>query len=296
MILECAAMPLTAPAMILALLTVYLVWGSTYLAIRFALESFPPFWFAGARFAIAGLLFYGWLRLRGVPAPTPRQWGSAALLGLLLLTAGNGGVVYAQQWVGSALAATMVATLPLWAALFAGLWGRWPRGMEWLGLLIGFVGIVLLNLEGDFRANPWMALVLVGASASWAFGSLYSRRIDVAPGPMNAASQMLAGGAWMLTISIVRGEELMVTPTLKAVLAVAYLIVFGSILAFSAYMWLVSNAKPTVATSYAYVNPVVALGLGMLFAGERLGAVGFIAMGLILAGVALLLNVREKVD
>ena len=294
--LECAPMPLRSPAVILALLTVYLVWGSTYLAIRFALESFPPFFFAGVRFAIGGLLFYAWLRARGTPAPSARQWGSAALLGLLLLTVGNGGVVYAQQWVGSALAATMIATLPLWAALFAGLWGRWPRGLEWVGLAIGFLGIVLLNLEGDFVANPLMALVLIVASASWAFGSLYSRRIDIAPGAMNAATQMLTGGIWMLGISLVRGEELAVTPSLKAVLAVAYLIVFGSILAFSAYVWLVANVKPTVATSYAYVNPVVALMLGMAFAGERLGAVGFVAMAMILAGVALLLNVDEKVD
>ena len=289
-------MPLRSPAVLAALLTVYLVWGSTYLAIRFALESFPPFFFAGIRFAVGGLLFYAWLRARGAPAPTRRQWGSAALLGLLLLTVGNGGVVIAQQHVGSALAATMVATLPLWAALFAGLWGRWPRGLEWLGLAIGFVGIVLLNLEGDFVANPMMALVLIVASASWAFGSLYSRRIDIAPGMMNAATQMLMAGIWLLGLSLLRGEALAVTPSLKAVLAVAYLTVFGSILAFSAYVWLVANVKPTVATSYAYVNPVVALMLGMAFAGERLGAVGFVAMAMILAGVALLLNVDEKVD
>jgi drug/metabolite transporter (DMT)-like permease len=287
---------LKSPAVVVALLTVYLVWGSTYLGIRFALESFPPFFFAGIRFAVAGLLLYAWLRMRGAAPPSARQWGAAFLLGLLLLTVGNGGVVYAQQWVGSALAATMVATLPLWAALFAGLWGRWPRGLEWLGLAIGFLGIVLLNREGDFAANPLMALLLIVASASWAFGSLYSRRIDIAPGMMNAATQMLAGGIWLLSISLVRGETLAVTPSLKAMLAVAYLIVFGSLVAFSAYVWLVANVKPTVATSYAYVNPVVALMLGMTFAGERLGAVGFVAMAMILAGVALLLNVDEKVD
>lgn len=284
-------MPLKTPAVIVALLTVYLVWGSTYLAIRFALESFPPFFFAGLRFAIAGLLFYGWLRATGTPAPTARQWGSAVLLGLLLLAIGTGGVAYAQQSVGSALTATMVATLPLWAALFAGLWGRWPRGLEWLGLAIGFLGVVLLNLEGDFAANPWMALVLIAASASWAFGSLYSRRIDIAPGRMNAATQMLTASVWLMAFSLLRGEELALTPSLKSVLAVAYLIVFGSIVAFSAYVWLVANVKPTVATSYAYVNPVVALVLGMTFAGERLGVTGFIAMGLVLGGVALLLNV-----
>ncbi len=286
--------PLQSAAVIAALATVYIVWGSTYLAIKFALESFPPFFFAGIRFAMGGLLFYGWLRLNGQPAPTAAQWRSAALLGLLLLTAGNGGVVYAQQWVGSALAATMVATVPLWAALFAGLWGRWPQRLEWLGLAIGFGGIVLLNLEGDFVAKPLMALVLACAAASWAFGSLYSRRLDLAPGAMNPATQMLFGGLWMLSISLFRGEALMVTPTLKSTLAVVYLALIGSILAFSAYAWLVRNTKPTVATSYAYVNPVVAVMLGMGFAGETIGAVGFLAIGLILSGVALLLQQGAK--
>ena len=272
------------------MLVVYVVWGSTYLAIRFALESFPPFFFAGIRFAVAGVLFYLWLRMRGHAPPTPVQWRSAALLGLLLLTAGNGGVVYAQQYVGSALAATMVATVPLWAALFAGLWGRWPVRLEWVGLAIGFAGIVLLNLEGDFVAKPLMALVLAAAAASWAFGSLYSRRIDVAAGPMNAATQMLMAGIFMLAISLFRGEVVTGAPSMKSVLAVVYLIVFGSILAFSAYVWLVANTRSTVATSYAYVNPLVAVALGMTLAGERIGVIGFIAIGLVLAGVALLLR------
>lgn len=273
-----------------ALLIVYLVWGSTYLAIRFALESFPPFFFAGIRFAVAGLLFYGWLRLRGRPAPSAAQWRSAALLGLMLPAIGNGGVVFAQQWVASGLAATMVATLPLWAALFAGVWGRWPGPVEWLGVAIGLAGVALLNLEGDFAAHPLAALVLVLAAASWAFGSLYSRRIEVAPGSMNAATQMLFGGVWLMAASLAAGEELRTTPTLFSWIAVAYLVVFGSIVAFSAYIWLVNNVRSTVATSYAYVNPLVAVVLGMAFAGERIGAVGSVAIGLVLAGVALLLN------
>jgi drug/metabolite transporter (DMT)-like permease len=282
--------PLKPLAVALALATVYVVWGSTYLAIKFALESFPPFFFAGIRFAVAGLLYYTWLRASGKPSPTPMQWRSAALLGVMLLTAGNGGVVYAQQYVGSALAATMVATVPLWAALFAGLWGRWPVRTEWLGLVIGFAGIVLLNLEGDFVARPMMALVLAMAAASWALGSLYSRRIDVAPGAMNAATQMLCAGAFMLLISIGRGEELAVVPSLKSVLAVVYLVFIGSILAFSAYVWLVAHTRPTVATSYAYVNPMVAVVLGVTLGGEHLAWEGLLAIAVILTGVALLLR------
>lgn len=289
-------MPLKSVAVVGALLVVYLVWGSTYLAIKFALESFPPFFFAGIRFATAGLLFYLWLRWRGAASPTPTQWRSAALIGLLLPAIGNGGVVYAQQFVGSALAATMVATVPLWAALFAGLWGRWPVRMEWVGLAIGFGGIVLLNLEGDFAARPLMALILAVSAASWAFGSLYTRRIDTAPGAMNAATQMLFGGAWMMVFSLVRGETLAVTPTLKATLAVLYLIVFGSILAYSAYVWLIAHTRPTVATSYAYVNPVVAVVLGITLGGESIALAGYLAIGLVLAGVALLLHegARQK--
>lgn len=277
-------------AVVAALATVYFVWGSTYLAIKFALESFPPFFFAGLRFALAGLLFYTWLRATGHAAPTSRQWRSAALLGLLLLTAGNGGVVYAQQYVGSGLAATMVATAPLWAALFAGLWGRWPVRMEWLGLVIGFLGILLLNLEGDFAARPLMALLLTLAAASWAFGSLYSRRIDVAPGLMSPATQMLFAGAFMLTISALRGEVVTGDPSLRSVLAVAYLVLVGSILAFSAYMWLVVNTRPTVATSYAYVNPMVAVMLGVTLGGESLSLIGILAIAVILSGVAVLLR------
>lgn len=282
--------PLKSAGVIGALLIVYVVWGSTYLAIRFALESFPPFWFAGVRFAVGGLLFYAWLRATGYPPPTARQWRSAALLGLLMLTAGNGSVVYAQQWVGSALAATMVATVPLWAALFAGVWGRWPARLEWVGLAIGFAGIVLLNLEGDFQAKPLMALLLVIAAASWAFGSLVTRRLDAAPGLMNAATQMLMAGILLCGLSLALGERVVGVPSVKSVAAVAYLIVFGSIVAYSAYVWLVSNTRATVATSYAYVNPLVAVLLGMSLASERIGFIGFAAIGLILTGVAMLLH------
>jgi drug/metabolite transporter (DMT)-like permease len=198
--------------------------------------------------------------------------------------------VYAQQFVGSGLAATMVATAPLWAALFAGLWGRWPVRMEWLGLVIGFLGILLLNLEGDFAARPLMALILTLAAASWAFGSLYSRRIDVAPGLMSPATQMLFAGAFMLTISALRGEVVTGDPSLRSILAVVYLVLVGSILAFSAYMWLVVNTRPTVATSYAYVNPMVAVLLGVTLGGESLSLIGMLAIGVILSGVAVLLR------
>lgn len=273
---------------VLALLAVYLVWGSTYLAIRFALEGYPPLFFPGLRFIAAGGVLYLLLRLRGVAAPTPRQWRNVALIGVLLLNVGNGGVVIAERWVGSALAATAVATVPLWAAVFAGIWGHWPVRMQWLGMVIGFAGIVVLNLGGDFAANPAAALLLTVASATWAFGSVWSRRLDLPKGLMSSACQMLAAGVVFIAASALRGESWTLLPGARAVGALLYLTVFGSLLAFSAYMFLVQNVTPSLATSYAYVNPVVALLLGLTLGGEHIVRSGYIAIALVLLGVALI--------
>src|SRR3954465_11006704 len=148
----------------IALIIIYTVWGSTYLAIRIGLEGFPPFLMAGARFVVAGALMYVYFRVRGVPNPTRKEWGASAIVGLLLLLGGNGMVTFAEQWVASGVAALAVATVPIFAALFAGLWGRWPSGREWLGLGVGFAGVILLNLEGDMRASPIGALALFFAT------------------------------------------------------------------------------------------------------------------------------------
>jgi drug/metabolite transporter (DMT)-like permease len=150
---------------VLALTAVYLIWGSTYLGIRVALEGFPPLLMTGMRFTIAGSVLYAGLRVRGAPAPSRVQWRDGALLGVLLLVLGNGGVVVAEQWVASGLAALSVATVPIWAALFAGLLGRWPSRLEWVGLALGFGGIVLLNLGGNMRAQPIGAIILAVAAA-----------------------------------------------------------------------------------------------------------------------------------
>ena len=148
----------------LALLSVYLIWGSTYLAVRIAIESFPPLFMSGIRFLIGGGLLYTILRLRGTPAPTWRQWLWAAIIGSLLLSICQGGVAFAQQWITSGLAAIGIATIPLWTALFTGIWGHWPKKQEWFGLIVGMVGVILLNLEGNLRANPvGAALVLLAA-------------------------------------------------------------------------------------------------------------------------------------
>ena len=204
-----------------------------------------------------------------------------------MLVGGNGSVTVAEQWVPSGLAALMVATVPLWAALFAGLWGQWPTRLEWLGLALGFGGVALLNLEGEVRASPVGALLLLLAPFLWALGSIWSRYLPLPPGGMAAAAQMLAGGGLLLLLSWGAGERLEGVPPPRALGAFAYLVVFGSLVAFSAYAYVLRTLRPALATSYAYVNPLVAVLLGVFVGGEALGAAGFAAMTVILAAVAL---------
>lgn len=191
-----------------ALLTLYIAWSSTYLAIRFSLESFPPFFVAGSRYMLVGAAMYLYLRRRGAPAPTRPQWLSASTVGAFLLMGGTGGVVYAEQWVGSGLAALVLATTPLWTVLFSGIWRQWPRRTEWIGIVLGLAGIVLLNLEGDLRAYPAGAVLLVLAAASWSFGSVLSTRLALPSGAMASASQMFTGGLVVLLASLLSGESI----------------------------------------------------------------------------------------
>ncbi|PTL82960.1 drug/metabolite exporter YedA [Vitiosangium sp. GDMCC 1.1324] len=280
--------------LLFCLFALYVVWGSTYLAIHWALEGgFPPFLMAGLRFTLAGLILYTVLRLRGDAHPSARQWGAGAVLGFLLLVMGNGSVVFAQQWVPSGVAALVVGSVPLWTALFSGLFGQWPGRAERWGLAIGFCGIILLNLGSDMSGNLWAAFALLVGPVSWAFGSIWSRRLPLAAGLMSSATQMLTGGAMFLLLSFVRGEHLAALPPARALLSVGYLVVFGSLVAFSAYGFLLRNARPAVATSYAYVNPMVAVLLGSFFAGESLSTFGMLAMGAILGAVVLITRARR---
>jgi drug/metabolite transporter (DMT)-like permease len=278
----------------LALLALYFVWGSTYLAIRVGLSSFPPFLMASIRFLCAGGALYAFLRWRGMAAPTRMQWANSAVTGTLLLGLGNGLVCYAEQSVASGLAAVAVAAMPLFAAVFGGLYGQWPRRMEWLGLGVGFAGVVLLNLGGSMTGAPLGALALVVAAAAWAFGSVWSRRRNMPPAAMNTAAQMLTGGVVLLVFALLTGERLPAAPTLSASLAVAYLAVAGSLVGFSAYLYLLNTVRPALATSYAYVNPPVAVLVGALFAGEAVHPLDLVAMAVILAGVGLIAFARER--
>lgn len=278
---------------IAAMISLYFIWGSTYLGILWALEGFSTFMLGGIRFLIAGILLLVVLALRGTPLPSPRQWLNAGAVGILLLVGGNGGVMIAEHTVSSGLVAVVVASVPLWAALFAGLFGRWPTRLEWVGLVIGFVGVAALVLEGDFRANPLSMLIVVGGTMCWSFGSVWGRRLEMPKGLMASAAQMVMAGVAFMVISIASGEPIL-APTPRAIGALIYLITFGSLIGYTAYGYLLSKVRTTLATSYAYVNPIVAILLGVGLAGESITWLGIGAMVVILASVAMLAVARDR--
>jgi len=279
---------------ILSLLSLYILWGGTYLAMRIALHGFPPFILAGVRQLTAGVILFVVLWLRKHELPTRKQWLTAIIVGGLLLVVGNGGVVFAEQWVSSGLAALALGAIPLWAALFSGLFGRWPTRIEWFGLGLGFFGLVLLNLENGMYANPLGAIVLFIAPIGWAFGSILSQYLPSPKGLMASASQMLAGGVLLFIVGFGSGERMTSMPGPGSWAAMAYLIIGGSLIAFSAYGYLLSHVRPALATSYAYVNPLIAVGLGVAMAGETLSLIGVLAMLTILSGVGLVSLGRDR--
>ncbi|HEY1846388.1 MAG TPA: drug/metabolite exporter YedA [Buttiauxella sp.] len=274
--------------LIAALFALYIIWGSTYFAIAIGVKSWPPFMMAGVRFMTAGILLMSVLLLRGHRLPALRPMLNAALIGVLLLAVGNGFVTVAEhQHVPSGIAAVMVATVPLFTLCFSRLFGIPTRKLEWLGIAIGLAGIVLLNSGGNLSGNPWGALLILIGSLSWAFGSVYGSRIELPTGLMAGAVEMLAAGMMLLCAAALTGERLTAMPTPAGFFAVGYLALFGSIIAISAYMYLIRNVTPAVATSYAYVNPVVAVLLGTGFAGESLSPVEWLALGVIIFAVLL---------
>jgi len=280
---------------LLALVSLYLFWGSTYYAIRVAIDAFPPLVMAGARHLAAGLVLLPLLLLRGSRFPDPQEWGAGFLVGTLLLLGGNGGVSLAEQWVGTGLSSLVVATVPLWMLLFAGFLGHRATRREWLGIGLGLAGVGLLSLEGDFAASPLGFLLLVGASVSWAFGSIWSSRLPMAPGLMGAATQMLGGGLVMLGVGFSAGERWPSHYPPASVAGWLYLVVFGSLFGFTAFLYLLNRVRPALTSSYAYVNPVIAMVLGMTLLGERLSPLGVAATAVILGGVALTLSPRRGV-
>ncbi|SMB94473.1 drug/metabolite exporter YedA [Deinococcus hopiensis] len=280
------------PAVLVSLALVYVVWGSTYFGIKVAIESLPPLGMLGLRFLVAGAVLFAFLRLRGAAMPTLRQWSASAAVGLLLLGGGTGLVTLAERDASSSVAALVIAVSPLFAALFGRLWGERTSGREWLGIGVGLLGIALLNV-GELHATPLAALLLILAPLCWTFGSQWSRRLPLPAGLMGSAAEMLAGGVILMGLSLTTGEHWK-APTSASLWALAYLTVFGSLVAYSAYMYLVAHTRPALATSYAYVNPVVAVLLGVGFGGEHLSALGWGALGVILTGVVLVAWPRKE--
>jgi drug/metabolite transporter (DMT)-like permease len=279
---------------VVAFAVVCVVWGSTYFGIRVALEGFPPFFLGAARFLVAGALLFAFARWRGEPAPRAREWGSALVTGMLFFVVGNGLVNMAEQSVSSGLASVLVATMPLWVTLFGRLFGaRISRG-ELAGVVLGLVGVVVLNLGGELRASPGGALCALLAPMGWALGSVASARMPLPRGMMRTAAQMMAGGAGMAVVSFATREHMAGIPSLRASVALAYLCIFGSLLGFSAYTYLLANTRPAVATSYAYVNPVIAVVLGVALAGEQLGPTSLVGAGIVLAAVVLVGRARRS--
>ncbi len=287
---------LPRPAVLLAFAAVYVLWGSTYLAIRVAIETLPPFLMAGTRFLAAGAVLFIWARLRGAAAPTARQWLAAVLAGGLMLGVGNGGVVWAEQSVPSGLAAVLVATVPVWVALADWLrpGGVRPTVPALVGLVLGLAGVAWLagpGMRGGADGSTAGAVALILASVSWSVGSVYARHAPKPPSPlMGAAAQMFGGGCFLSLGGLLAGEVGRFDPgrvTAASLLAVGYLFVFGSLVAYTAFSWLLRQVRPTLVATYAFVNPVVAVFLGWALAGERLPAEALLAGGAVVLSVAL---------
>ena len=281
-----------APArnlLVAALLACYLVWGSTYLAIRVALTSFPPFFQMGTRFLAAGALLFAWVAWRGGPWPTGRQWRNAAVVGILMLGAGMGLTATAEQHVGSGLVAAFIAVTPILVCLWGLAFRQRPRRLEVAGMVVGLLGVLLLVRGASFGAVPAAIACMAGATLAWSLGTVLSTtRLPLAPGAVGFASEMLCGGAALMAVSLVLGEQPKWPPQASAVFAWAWLVVGGSLVAFSAYLYLLAHASAALATSYAFVNPVIALLLGVAFANEAVSGGEWFACGVILLGVVLI--------
>ena len=286
--------PGNARLVLLSLLAVYVIWSSTYLALRFVVEAMPPLMAGGGRFIVAGAMLYAFLLWRGAPHPTAREWMLSVPVGALMLLGGNGFVSLADQHVSSGSAAVMVATMPLFAAGFGVALGERPARREWLGLVLGFAGVVWLSIGSDLRGSPWATLLLVMSPVCWAIGSMIARRVALPKGLMSAATQMVGGGLVSLLVGLAIGESMPGHYEAKAVGALVYLVIFGSIVAFSAYTYLLRNASASLAMSYAYVNPALAVLLGVFAGAETLYPSTIPATGLIVAGVALLVTTRTR--
>lgn len=287
---------------IAAFASIYLVWGSTYLAIRYAVETMPPFVMGGARFLVSGALLYAWARYKGAPKPTRLHWRNAVIAGAFLLLGGNGAVVWAEQYVPSGLTALLVSILPFWLVIIE--WARPPRrrpsGLVLAGLVLGFIGIIVLIGPGNISGNGDIPLlgapVLILGSLSWAIGSFWSRDAKLPEsGLLTTGMEMLGGGVLLLIAGALSGElgRLDIHNVSKAsTIGLLYLITFGSLIGFTSYIWLLDKVSPARLGTYAYVNPIVAVLLGWAIAGESLTIRTGVAAAIVICAVALITSAR----
>ena len=293
--------PTAKTRIVAAFAAVYLIWGSTYLTIRIAIDTLPPMLMAGARFFIAGLVLFAFTFRRGAPREriTWRHWRAAVIIGFCLLLCGNGFVTWGEQYVHTGLVALIVATVPLWMALLAPLFGgAWVRWTAAIGVAIGLAGVVLLLRPGGAAPTEWQTFVVPLAPLMWAIGSLYARRAPVPRQALTAtAMEMVAGGALLAIAGLAMGEAghtHLSAVSLGSVIAFVYLIVFGSLIAYTAYIWLLHHVSTTAVSTYAYVNPLVAVLLGAVFLGEPITGLTALAGAMIIAAVALILSSRAR--
>jgi drug/metabolite transporter (DMT)-like permease len=288
---------------VLAFGVVYILWGSTFLAIRYAVQSIPPFWMAGTRFLLAGSMMFAFMRWRGTPPPLRKHWLAAAAVGALLLVGGNGSLVWAEQRVPSGLAAILLAMIPLWMVLLDSFRKSGPKltGRVAGGLVIGLAGIVILvgpaKLLGGSRVDILGATVLMFSAFCWAVGSLFSRGAQLPPSPfLAAAMEMLAGGAMLIVLGLLveSGQLHWHAISWRSTAGLFYLVGMGSLLGFTAYIWLLRVVSTSRVATYGYVNPVVAVFLGWAVGGESISARELLATAIIVGAVALILSHRHQ--
>jgi drug/metabolite transporter (DMT)-like permease len=269
------------------LAAVYIVWGTTYLAIKIGIEEVGPFFLLGTRLIVAGGVFLLALLAFGAPLPTRKQWLNASLLGFLMLVVGIGCVSVAEQWVSSGAAVALISVQPLGTATWAVAFGRKPRALEWVAIFIGVAGTLVMVMGQDFQASPLgTGLILLGV-LSWTLAANLAGRLDVPPGGMGFAAEMLVAGVISLGVSAAFGEKWELPDSARVWGAWAYLVVFGSLIAFSAYRYLVDRVSPTLAATYAYVNPPVALFVGWWLGSETFSSNTFIGLPIVLVAVGL---------
>jgi drug/metabolite transporter (DMT)-like permease len=278
----------TTAVIIACLLAVYILWGTTYYAIKVAITGFATFFFVGTRFVVAGGLLLLWQMLRGAPMPTLAQWRGAALVGCLLLLAGNGTVAMGEQWVSSGAAVALISSVPLTTAAWSCLFGKRPARLEWLAMAVGTAGIAVMLLGHDLRASPLGVGVVLGGSICWSLGTVLARRVEVPPGATGFGAEMLCAGIAGFIVSAIAREPWVFSTAIKPWAAWGYLVVFGSLIGFSAFRFLVERVSATLATTYAYVNPPVALLVGWWLGHEQFSNQLLLGLPVVLGAVALL--------